>query len=260
MISPIRMHLEAIKVSVAGRMAYRTDFFLNAAISFLFEFITPLITLLIYKTGSSFPGWNLYEVLMLQGVFLMAKGIASSLFFGIIGNVLSRVRDGSFDLILIKPRSSLHLLIAMEFDIEELSKFAGGLILFIYALFNIKMPGYLEWIQFIVIFIISLTVIFAFALYLSGIVFVWVGCSRVYEIYGSLSSFGFYPRTIFSKGIQTVITAIIPVAMTGFIPAAVLLGKPTEGVWVSLLSSIIFLIFGIIFWNWMLSKYTSAGG
>jgi len=44
-----------------------------------------------------------------------------------------------------------------------------------------------------------------------------------------LINFGMYPTFIFSKGLQTVITLIIPLAILGFMPAAALLGRPAAG-------------------------------
>lgn len=260
MISAARVHLEAIKTSLAARMAYRGDFFISMTLTFLFEFISPLVILLIYKTGSSFPGWSLYEVLFIQGVFMISKGIAFIFFFGIVGNVLSSVRAGTFDNYLLRPRSVLYLTIATSFDSEEFGKLIGGFVIFIFAVINMPSPSLIQWLGFLILMLGSLSVLFSFSLISSAIVFVWVGNSRVYEIFDSASTFGLYPRTIFSKGIQNVITFIVPIAMIGYMPASVLLGKNMDGIILSFISSIIFLLFSLFFWHLMLRKHTSAGG
>ncbi len=260
MSGAVRMHWEAIKTAIMSRLAYRGDFMISAVIMLIAESIVPLVTFLIYRNGASFPGWGLYEALLIQGVFLLAKGIAFPFFFGILWNILIRVREGTFDLLLIKPRSILHLSIATGFNSEDLGKLAGGIALFILASLNLPAHGLSEWLLFIILFIFSLMVLFSFALILSGIVFIWVGCSRVYEIFESVTAFGLYPRTIFSKGIINIVTIIIPVAMIGYFPATALLGKPAEWIGTALLVTIAFLASSIFFWYWMLTKYTSAGG
>ncbi|MBC8061665.1 MAG: ABC-2 family transporter protein [Clostridiaceae bacterium] len=260
MISVARVHLEAIKISFAARMAYRGDFFISVTLTFLFEFISPLVILLIYKTGSSFPGFNLYEVLFIQGVFMISKGIAFMFFFGIVGNVLRSVREGTFDNYLLRPRSVLYLTIASSFDSEELGKLIGGVLILIFAFINIPPPSLIQWLGFLLLMIASQAVLFSFSLISSAIVFLWVGNSRVYEIFDSASTFGLYPRTIFSKNLQNIITFIVPVAMIGFMPASVLLGKNADGIMLSFFSSIIFLLISLLFWHFMLRKHTSAGG
>ncbi len=260
MISAVRIHLQGIKTALASRMAYRGDFFMSIIIMLFEEMLAPMITILVYHNGASFPGWTMYEALLIQGIFLLARGIAFPFFFGIVWNTIERVREGAFDLLLIKPKSVLFLAIVTGFDSEDLGKFLGGITLFALAVSQIPAPGIMEWIQFIALFIISLVVLFGFALILAGLGIVWIGNFRVYEIFFSITNFGMYPAAIFSKGLQTLITLIIPIAILGFIPAAVLLGKPAVGTIGSIGVSIAFFTFGFWFWHWMLKKYTSAGG
>ncbi|MGE5607034.1 MAG: ABC transporter permease [Bacteroidota bacterium] len=260
MIPAIRIHLQGIKTALASRMAYRGDFLMSIFIMLMEELLAPLITILVYRNGASLPGWNMYEVLLIQGIFLLARGIAFPFFFGIVWNTIERVREGTFDLLLIKPKSVLFLAIVTGFDSEDLGKLIGGITLFTLAVSRIPAPGIWEWIQFAALFLISLIVLFGFALIMAGIGIIWIGNFRVYEIFFSIANFGMYPAAIFSKGLQTLITLIIPIAILGSLPAAVLLGRPAPGTIGSIGASIAFFLFGLWFWHRMLKKYTSAGG
>ncbi len=260
MINAMHVHLQGIKTALAVRMAYRADFFISILIMLLVEALVPFVTYLIYKNGASLPGWSMYEVLLIQGIFLLSRGIAFPFFFGIVWNTVQRVQEGTFDLLLIKPRSILHMLIVTGFDSEDLGKLLGGIVLFTASLANIPFPGLLLWLKFLVLFIVSLVVMFGFGLILSGLGIVWVGNYRVYEIFFSIANFGMYPANIFSKFLQTFITSIIPVAMLGFVPASVLLGRPAEGTLYAVIASFIFLFASLLFWKTMFKRYTSAGG
>lgn len=260
MISAIRIYLQGIKVGLATRMAYRADFFISAFIMLIGELLGPLVTYLLYNSGASFPGWSMYEVLLIQGIFLLSKGISFPFFFGMLWNTLERVQDGTLDLLLIKPRSVLQMLIVTWFDSEDLGKLVGGLGLLGIALYHLPSPGIFQWITFISLFFMSLIVMFGFALILSGLGIVWVGNYRVYDIFFTISNFGMYPASIFSKTLQSVITSVIPVAMLGFIPASALLGRPDENTIHAVFASLVFLFVGLLFWKAMLKKYTSAGG
>jgi ABC-2 type transport system permease protein len=256
----LRIYLAGVKTALAARMAYRGDFFLSMLFMLLMEMGAPLITMLIYRTGASFPGWSMYEALLVQGVFLLAKGIAFPFFFGIVWNTIDRVQSGNLDLLLIKPKSTMFMAIVTAFDAEELGKLCGGVALFTLAVTRIPPPGLLEWVQFLALFFVTLVTLFSYAAILAGLGIVWVGNFRVYDIFSSITIFGMYPAVIFSKTLQTVITLIIPIAILGSVPAAALLGRASPGTLGTVGLSILFLLLSLGFWHWMLKKYTSAGG
>jgi ABC-2 type transport system permease protein len=259
-LAEIRTYLAILQTTLAARMAYRGDFFISAFMIVIGDFLVPLITLMIYATGAAFPGWNMYEALLIQAIFMLAKGVAFPCFFGLVWNTLDRVRDGTFDILLLKPRSALYMTLVTGFQTDSIGRLCGGIILFIYTLFHLPAPGPFQWLLFILLFMISLIVLFGFALFMSGIVFLWVGSSRVYEIFDAVSSFGLYPRSIFTKSFQSLVTFVIPVIMIGSMPAAALLGRSTGDIWIAAICSITFCMIGLVFWHRMLGKYTSAGG
>lgn len=260
MITHLKIYAIAFKNALASRMAYRIDLFFSALIMLLFELIIPFVTFLIYQTGAGFPGWNFNEVLLLQSVFLLSKGITFPFFAGIVWNVLIRIREGTFDLLLIKPRNILFVTLLTGIDIEDLGKLIGGIVLFIYAVNQIPNPGAINWIIFILLLFCSIIVFISFSFIMSGSGFKWVGNSRIYEVFGALTSFAMYPKSIFSKGVQILITAIIPIALMGTLPASFLLQKSVSGLFISLGSCFFLLAFSIFFWYRMLRSYTSAGG
>ncbi len=256
----IRLYLMALKNSFASKIAYRADFFFSTVLIFISELIIPFITVLIYRTGASFPGWTVEEILLLQGIFLLSRGMANLLFFGLVWNTLNRIRDGSYDILLIKPASTLFLSIASNFEPDSIGVVVCGLLVSFYAFMKLPVPRISDVLLFLLLFVLSLIMLFAFALLMAGSVFKWVGNSRIYEIFDSLLSFGNYPRSIFSKGFQTIISYIIPIVAVGFLPASVLLGKRPEGILVTAMVCLLFLLLSAGFWKMMLRQYTSAGG
>ena len=260
MIKILKIYKEGIKTSLASRMAYRGDFLFSFFIMLAVELLTPFITILIYANGASFPGWNIYEVLLIQGIFLLSRGISFPFFFGMVWNVIGRVREGTLDLLYIKPRSILFLSIITGFDSEDLGKLLGGIFIFTVAITHVTIPSFMNIIQFIFIFVISLLIHFGFAMIMAGLGIIWVGNFRVYDIFFSLTNFGMYPGSIFSKSLQTVITMIIPVALLGFVPASVLLGRPTVNIFLVIVTSLVFISLSYCFWRLMHRRYTSAGG
>ncbi|GAA3399522.1 ABC transporter permease [Paenibacillus hodogayensis] len=255
----IRTYLSILQTTFAARMTYRGDFFISALMIVIGDLIVPLVTLILYRSGASFPGWSLYEALLIQATFMLAKGIAFPCFFGIVSNTLGRVRDGTFDILLLKPRSALYMTVVTSFQTDNIGRLFGGIVLLIFACTQLGAAS-LHWEAFVWLFGMGLVVLFGFALFLSGIVFVWVGSSRVFEIFDAVTSFGMYPRSIFSKSFLPVVTFVIPVLMIGSMPAEALLGRPLDGVALSSVVCLLFCAAGWLFWHRMLRSYTSAGG
>ena len=256
----LQIYLVAIRLAYARRMAYRADFILSTIIMLCMEFLGPFVIFLIYKTGASFPDWNLYEVLLIQGIFLMIKGVAFLFFVGMMSTILQHVREGTFDVLLIKPRSILFISMLDGISIGDLGIALGGIGLCIVALANLPGISIVNLMKFCVLCVNSLIVFFSVSILMSATLFRWVGNSRMYEVFDSFMAFAVYPRSIFPKSIRTIITAVIPVAMVAYFPTAVLLGKPAEGVFLSSLSCICLLFVSLLIWHRMLRYYASAGG
>lgn len=260
MIRKLKIYSIGFKCALASRLAYRADFILSALIMLLFELTIPFTTFLIYQTGAKFPGWTFDEVLLIQASFLLCKGITFPFFAGIVWNTIENIRNGTLDLVLIRPQNPLFMLIVTGIDIEDLGKLFGGILLFVLAIVRLPQPYLINWLVFIVLMLCSILVFMSFSFIMAATGFIWIGNYRVYDIFESLTKFAMYPGTIFSKGLRFLITAIVPLSLMGFFPSSVLLQRPEKDIWISLVSCFLFFIFSILFWKKMMKHYSSAGG
>ncbi|MBD2869338.1 ABC transporter permease [Paenibacillus arenilitoris] len=249
-----------MRTKLAEQMAYRSHFALSVLLLIVGDLVVPLVTLLVYRSGASFPGWSLHEALLIQAVFALAKGIAFPFFFGMVGTTLSQVREGTFDLLLLRPRPVMMMAMLTGFDPDDFGRLLSGSVLFGYALSGAGGPSWQSWLQFGLLFLASLTILCAVSLFLSGMLFRWVGSSRVFDIFDAVTSFGMYPGTIFSKSLQNVLTYVLPIGLIAFVPASALLGREGWGVLWALVPAAAVLVLGALYWNRMLRGYTSAGG
>lgn len=256
----VRMYGMGVKIGVAARMAYRADLAISLFIMLIVEMGIPLITWAIYANGASFPGWSMHEVLLVQSIFMLARGIAFPTFFGMVWNIIRRVQDGTFDLILIKPGSALYVTIITGFETEDLGKLVGGAGLMALALTGMPAPTALQWLGFAGLFVSAMAAMFGIAVIMSGIGIVWIGNFRIYDMFLSVTNFANYPTTIFSKAVQTLAFSVLPIAILGYVPASVLIGRPDAHLWIALATGFGTAFVGLLFWKWMMKRYTSAGG
>lgn len=256
----VNVYFQGIKTAIASRMAYRADYFISMSVMLIWEMVVPMVVFLIYRSGVSFSGWSMYQVLLIQGLFMLAKGVSYPFFFGVVWNTISRVQEGTFDLHLIKPRSTLFMSIVTGFDAEDLGKLIGGAFLTGLCLVNIPPVGPAQWLNMGILFVLGQIVMFSFAVIMAGTGIKWVGNFRLYELFDSITAFGIYPLSIFPKSIRIIISYIVPIALIGAFPASALLEKTVPALGFIFIGVLAFLFISLRYWRFILSHYTSAGG
>lgn len=256
----IKIYLACIKTAFAQAAAYRADFIMGTFITLLSNILFPLVTILIYANGASFPGWNMWEVLLVQSVYSMSTGISSMLLSSVVWVTMDHIRGGSFETVLLKPVSPLFFIMSSNFDVQSIGLFAGGVIMAVVAAVHTGIGSVWDVLSFVILFVAGLLVLCGMNLMMAAISFKWVGNSRIPEIFDSISTFGKYPLTIFPKTVQILSVLIIPVAVIGFFPASALLGRGDIRMFWALVPCMLFLCLGIWLYNKMIRLYEGVGG
>ncbi|AIQ17212.1 hypothetical protein H70357_11500 [Paenibacillus sp. FSL H7-0357] len=246
--------------ALQSAVAYRMNFIISSLITLVGNILFPLVTLLIYRAGTSFPGWSLFEVLLIQSVFTMSSGLSSLIFGGVLWTTMSHVREGSFEVILMKPLNPLFFIIATTFSTESVGLFLGGVSLFIFSAMHVGAIPVLFWLQFAGMFIAGTAVLAGLSLMMAAMSFKWVGNSRISELADSVLHIGKYPLPIFPKAVQALATMIIPVGMVGFFPASALLGRVHASDFAAVLPCFLFLAAGVWIYRHMIRLYEGVGG
>ncbi|MCL1884518.1 MAG: ABC-2 family transporter protein [Defluviitaleaceae bacterium] len=253
------VYKNCIKTAFSQAFAYRLNFLLSLVITLGFNFLFPLITVLIYRAGASFPGWSFYEVLLIQSVFTLSNGIAGMMFGGVLWATMQHVREGSFEVVLLKPTNPLFFLIATNFDVNNLGLLIGGGALFIVAVVfaDVSLIGIPA---FVLLFSAGFCVMAGMNMLMAATSFKWVGNSRIPEIFDSIMTFGKYPLTIFPQTIRVITTFAIPVGMIAFYPATALLGEWDVRMLLVVVPCVLFMLVGIWTYQKMVRVYEGVGG
>lgn len=256
----VQLHLEGVRLGIAVRVSDRLDFLASLLVMMGIELLPTLVTTLLYRNGLRFPEWTLREAILVQGVFLVAKGIAYPLFGGMVWNTANMVREGTFELLLLLPRHPLQSCVVRAFDAEDIGKLVGGLALTTWCMAGMDLPGIVPLVGFGLLLALAILVLLASAIAMSSLLIVWVGNFRVYEIFEGLASLGQFPPTILPRKVRSLGVAGFPFAALAVLPTSALLGKPLEGVWIAVVSTIVLLILASGLWNLLLRRLVGAGG
>jgi ABC-2 type transport system permease protein len=229
-------------------------------ITLCFNLFFPLVTILIYSSGAGFPGWNFYEVLLIQSIFTLSIGLASVFFSNVLQATMQYIRQGSFEVVLLRPLNPLFFLIASNFDTGSFGLLIGGSVMFGIAIAHtgVASPGAI--VQFLLLFTAGFAVMTGFQLIMAATSFKFIDSTRLPQILDSLLKFGKYPLSIFPRALKIIAAYIIPVSMIGFFPANALLGQLDPIVLISVIPCLLFMFFGIWLYHFMVKLYEGVGG
>lgn len=249
-----------LRTAFSQAVAYRADFLMGSLITLLSNILFPLVTVLIYSNGASFPGWTMWEVLLIQSVYSMSMGLSSMVLSSVLWVTMDHIREGSFETVLLKPISPLFFIMASNCDVKSISLVLGGIVMAGISAYHTGIQGFGAFVSFVILFVAGFMVMCGMNLIMAAISFKWVGNSRIPEIFDSISNFGKYPMQIFPQAFQILSALIIPVAMIGFFPASALLGRVDGMVFWCVIPCVLFLGFGIWLYNKMILLYEGVGG
>jgi ABC-2 type transport system permease protein len=249
-----------VATAMARVLTYRLNFVLSMLITLCFNLFFPLTTMLIYRSGARFPGWTFYEVLLIQSIFTLSLGLACVLFSNVLWSTMQYIREGSFEVVLLRPLNPLFFLIASNFDTGSFGLLIGGGVMFGIAIAHTGFVSLAAVAQFLLLFTAGFAVMTGFQMIMAATSFKWVGNSRLPDILDSILSFGKYPMSIFPQTIKTLTSFIIPVGMIGFFPASALLGRLEPAVLISVIPCVLFMFLGIWLYQFMVRLYEGVGG
>ena len=262
-----RMYRRFVIIYIKGKLAYH--------LSLLFELIANTILIGVYFVGfnvifhnfNSVAGWNKYEVLFMFTTSWLSYSFSCFFFWSPMRDIGERIRSGRFDLYLTRPISPFVYLVLQKFQYTFLPRLFFSVFFWIYSLQNLQ----IKW-TVIAVFHYCVSLLSAFAIFsaitvITGTISFWTVKSE--EIVSLLTdnnygvkNFCDYPIQIYSKGIQFLLTFIVPYALTGYYPVANLLGKDYPNLWIAYISPVIafvMVIIAYIFWHIGLKHYGSTG-
>lgn len=222
-----RPHLALLGASLRAQMAYRLSFALLTLSAMLATFMDFLVVAAIFTHLPRLAGWSLYEVGLLYGVAGVGFGI-TDLCIGTLDSLPQMIRDGSFDVILIRPVGTLYQVLAREFGLRRLGKVAqAGSVLF----FSMAHAG-IDWTP-------PRLATLAAALVTGPLIFgsIWViAITQVFwtvdtgEVANSFTYGGnflaSYPINLFAGWLRDLLAFVVPMAFVAYYPVLLILGRP----------------------------------
>ncbi len=238
-------------------------------VSFVFTMITQLLTVFVeifvlksmFSKFSLLDKFNIYELYFNFSIIWLGYSLAQLLGRG-FDKFSNLIVDGSFDLLLIRPRNLYLQIIGSDIYYEKITRVLSTLVLFIYSSikvlnnFNIeKLFMLLTMILGSFIVIMSLFIIGASVTFytIQGIEFINIftdGTKHVCQ----------YPMGIFNKIVRGIFTFLIPITLLNYYPIEYLTGRTTNNIYIIYpIIPCLLIIPAVLIFKVGLKKYKSSG-
>lgn len=262
---PIRVLYKFIRLRFKTRMEYRASFIISIFSQLSAYAANYILIWLLLQEFGTINGWTWSEIALLYSINLFSYAIAASFTWSQtwLDKMINR---GTFDGFLLKPLQPFFHYAANNFNLNYIAHITISGFILLWSLSNVEIEWNLINIIFLVLSIISASLLQASAFMIIGSWAFYATRSQfLFSLFFRLREFNSYPISLYEPFIQAILTFIIPLAFINYYPSSVLL-LIDDGIfpnWIGWLSPLIgILTFYLAFRIWMFGvrNYQSAGG
>jgi viologen exporter family transport system permease protein len=255
-----------VLLQIRAQMQYRWSFALSMSGTFLFTALDFAVILIVFHNIHSLVGWSAPEVALLYSAAAMSFALAD-IVLGSLDQLPRMIRDGSFDTLLLRPRSSLFQLLATDFMLRRAGRLIQAFIVFIVLLTRFLN---VDWTMAKAIVlssaIISGAVILGAVWICAASVCFWVdGAAEFVNVFSTGSLFfAQYPLGIYAGWLRQLVLYVVPIGFVIYMPATYILEKSAAlghtGQFASPAVAAVSVATAALFWRRGIRHYKSAGG
>lgn len=209
------------------------------------------------KGSTSVAGYNLNQIAFFFLTFNLVD-VTAQFFFREVYRFRPKVISGRLDLVLVKPINALFASLMGGADIIDLITIPPLIFAIIYVgkLLN---PTFFQTFYYILLVINGFLIAAAFHIAVLAMAIITLEIDHTIMIYRDITNLGRLPIDIYKEPLKGILTFLIPVGIMITLPAKALMGLVSPvGVFGSFLLGGALIFLSIRFWNYALTKYTSA--
>jgi ABC-2 type transport system permease protein len=241
-------------VMVISQRLSLSVFLIGKILRFMFFF---LFLFFILAGANTLAGYSGTQVIFFFLTFNVIDVISQFLFREVY-RFRPMIVNGDFDFVLVKPISALFRVLLGGADVIDLITIPPLIIAAIYFGSLLK-PSLLEIILYLALLMNGFLIAAAFHIVVLSLAIITMEIDHMVMIYRDITSLGRLPVDIYKQPLQMFLTYLIPVGVMITLPAKAAMGVIAPwGVVSAFTVGIISVFISLKFWNYALTKYTSA--
>lgn len=222
-----RPHAALVTASFRSQLSYRISVVLMTIGAALATFMDYVMIVAIMAHLPRLDGWSLAEVGLLYGIAGVAFGLTDSC-IGTLDLLPRLIKEGAFDVVLVRPIGSLFQVIATEVAIRRIGKVvqSGGVL--VISLAHLDVHWTPERVAMLVAAPVTGAVIFgAIWVTVMAHVFWTVDSGEVTNAFTYGGAFmTSYPISVFAGWLRDLLAFVVPMAFVAYYPTLFILGRP----------------------------------
>jgi ABC-2 type transport system permease protein len=233
------------------KLEYKADFTIMLITGAALQLLGLLFLGALFSRIPSIQGWTMWEIVLILAAIFFTEGAVSFAFEG-VWRIVRMINLGDLDRILLRPVSPILQVVVSDLGAHGIGNMVTGTVLMAVALGRARIAWTADRILFLPVLLGSAVVIRAAISLAANSSGFWL--TSFYNTFPfmvhQMADFAKYPATLFSEPIRFLVTAILPYAFIGYIPAVYLFDKepwgiaawlaPLVAVWCALLARWIF--------------------
>lgn len=254
------------KIAFFTQLEYRGQYFMRMVAKILGWSTGFIMLLVLLKKFHTIGGWGIYEVLLLYGFEVLSYSIAGTFCMGGFGNLPGIIRQGELDGIMTKPVNTFVYLVCTRISAGYTSNYVIALGIIVFCIERLGISLTLSGMIWMFFDILGASLIQASGFMVTTVPAFWFyksdGLYRLF--YKNLTEFLKYPLSIYNRGIQALLTVLLPYGFINFYPVQYFLNRE-EGMfapWFQYLTPLVGLCAftgAYLFWLKGLHAYQSTG-
>ena len=263
---PLRMALCYAAASLRSRMQYRSSFLMES-LGHVTAAVTELVGIVaLFGRFGSIRGWTLSEVALFYGVVHVVFAVAEGVGRG-FESLESHVKNGTFDRVLLRPRSTLLQVLGAALAPETIGRLLLAAVVLMWALAALDDGPLAGDIALLLWAFTGGVAAFLALLMLSAALSFWT--TETLLIFAIVTKGGLettqYPIAVFHRALRYLFLFLVPIGTVTYFPVVEVLGRPDPlgapaGVaWLAPLAGFVFLLLAAGLWKLGVRHYTSTG-
>jgi ABC-2 type transport system permease protein len=266
-LTDLGVYRTLLRATLAGQTAYRASFsleLLGAGLVIAIDFVEIFA---VFTQVSNVAGFAFAEVFLIFGLASVGFSLADFT-VGAVDGLSRHVRDGSFEVLMLRPLSPLAQLAVGQLQLRRFGRLTVAVVALTLALSRVDVDWTPARVGLLVLAPVSGAVLFGAFFVLSGAMSFWliegseVGNALSYGS-GYLSQ---WPIDVLGPALGRFFTFVVPAAFTAYLPVVAILGRdvpfglPSWLPWLTPLAAAWAVLASGLTWRAGVRHYTGAGG
>ncbi|MEF3303875.1 ABC transporter permease [Paenibacillus sp. GYB003] len=259
----MKLYSKYVLILFKSQMQYRASFWLLTIGQFFIPFAMLAGIYFLFERFGQIKGWTFYEVALCFAVIHMGYSISECFARG-FDAFSSLVRNGDFDRLLVRPRSTVIQVLGSKFEFTRFGRLLQSVFVLVLALGGLTV----EWTA---LKTATLLLMIAGGVFIFTGIFILAATLSFWTIQGMEIANIFtdggremakFPLNIYHRWIVRFFTFVIPFGCVNYYPLMYVLGKTSGNDWLyalAPLAGLLFIVPCVFVWHIGVKHYRSTG-